>query len=72
VPHPFTGEAVTAHVVVRAGAHAEEDEVIAWCARRLARYKCPSKVLFVDELPTGSGGKVLRRALRPPSVDGPA
>jgi long-chain acyl-CoA synthetase len=64
VPHPFTGEAVTAHVVVREGAHAEEDEIVSWCARRLAKYKCPGKVLFVDELPTGSAGKVLRRALR--------
>ncbi|MFM8416336.1 MAG: hypothetical protein ACKOAT_02425 [Actinomycetota bacterium] len=31
---------------------------------RLARYKCPTKVLFVQQLPTGGTGKVLRRALR--------
>jgi long-chain acyl-CoA synthetase len=64
VPHPFTGEAVTAHVVVRQGAHVEEDEIIAWCGRFLARYKCPGKILFVDDLPRGPGDKVLRRALR--------
>ena len=37
------------------GASIEEDEVIDFCADRLARYKCPSKVMFVDELPQGIG-----------------
>ncbi len=64
VPHPYSGEAVKAYVVVEPGRSFEEDEIIAFCADRLARYKCPEKVMFVDELPTGSGGKVLRRALR--------
>jgi long-chain acyl-CoA synthetase len=64
VPHPYTGEAVKAYVVPRAGASVEEDEVIAWCAQRLARYKCPEKILFVDGLPRGLTGKVLRRQLR--------
>ena len=64
VPHPYTGEAVTAYIVVRPGHDVEEDEVIGWCGRYLARYKCPGKVLFVDELPRGAGGKVLRRHLR--------
>lgn len=64
VPHPYTGEAVKAFVVLRDGVSAEEDDIIAWCTERLARYKCPDKVMFVDELPKGVGGKVLRRALR--------
>jgi long-chain acyl-CoA synthetase len=64
VPHPFTGEAVTAYVVVRDGQPVDEDEIIAWCGQRLARYKCPAKILFVDELPRGLAGKVLRRHLR--------
>ena len=64
VPHPYSGEAVKAFVVLRPGVSAEEDDVIAWCSERLARYKCPDKVMFVDELPAGVGGKVLRRALR--------
>ena len=42
----------------------EEDDVIAWVEARLPRYKCPQKVNFVDELPEGIGGKVLRRILR--------
>lgn len=63
VPHPHTGEAVKAHVVVHAGAAAEEDDLIDHCAGHLARYKCPEKVLFVAELPHGLAGKVLRRSL---------
>jgi len=64
VPHPYTGEAVKAYVVARPGVSIEEDDVIAFCAGRLARYKCPNKVWFVEEIPKGLGGKVIRRALR--------
>ncbi len=64
VPHPHTGEAVKAFVVVEPGHSLEEDAVIEFCARHLARYKCPQKVNFVDELPVNVSGKVLRRALR--------
>jgi long-chain acyl-CoA synthetase len=63
VPHPHTGEAVKAYVVIRGSQAVEEDDLIAFCADRLARYKCPDKVMFVDELPKNTGGKVLRRAL---------
>ncbi len=64
VPHPHSGETVKAFVVPADGHHLEEDEVIEFCAGRLARYKCPTKVTFVPELPTGTGGKLLRRELR--------
>lgn len=64
VLHPHSGEAVKAFVVVREGMSIEEDDVILFCEARLARYKCPQKVLFVDEIPQGLGGKVLRRELR--------
>lgn len=63
VPHPYSGEAVKAYVAVDGSVSVEEDEMIAWCADRLARYKCPEKVMFVDELPRGLSGKVLRREL---------
>jgi len=63
VPHPYSGEAVKAYVIVEGAASVEEDEIIAWCADRLARYKCPEKVMFVDKLPVGLSGKVLRREL---------
>lgn len=63
VPHPHTGEAVKAFVVLRPAAAVGEDTLIGWASDRLARYKCPSKVLFVDELPRSATGKLLRRAL---------
>lgn len=63
-PHPYTGETVVAFVVPSAGRHLEEDEIIEYCADRLARYKCPTKVNLVDALPVGVAGKLLRRQLR--------
>lgn len=64
VQHPHTGETVKAYVVAAPGAHVDEETLIQFCASRLARYKCPTKILFVDDLPQGMGGKVLRRTLR--------
>jgi long-chain acyl-CoA synthetase len=63
VAHPHTGEAVKAFVVTADGYHLEEDQLVEFCAGRLARYKCPTKVTFVKELPHGTAGKLLRRAL---------
>ena len=63
VPHPHTGEAVKAWVVVRDGMTVDEDTLIAWCTERLARYKSPSKILFVEQLPRNVSGKLLRRSL---------
>jgi long-chain acyl-CoA synthetase len=64
VPHPHSGEAVRAFVVVEDGAHVDEDGLADHAARHLARYKCPSTFAFVDEIPQSVTGKVLRRALR--------
>jgi len=64
VSHPHSGEAVKAYVVVAGGESVEEDDLIHHCEAHLARYKCPQKVMFVDELPQGATGKVLRNALR--------
>lgn len=63
VSHPHTGEAVRAFVVLKPGAEADEDALIDHCHDHIARYKCPSKVLVVDELPHNRLGKLLRRAL---------
>jgi long-chain acyl-CoA synthetase len=62
--HPHTGEAVRAYVVSRNGVHLDEDAIIDYCRTKLARYKCPSKVIFVDSLPRNISGKVQRFALR--------
>jgi long-chain acyl-CoA synthetase len=63
VPHPHTGEAVRAFVVLRPGASVDEDTLIDHARDHLARYKAPSKVLFVDELPRNANGKLVRRDL---------
>jgi long-chain acyl-CoA synthetase len=63
VPHPHSGEAVKAFVVAQEGVHLDEEQLISWCLDHLARYKCPTKILFVDQLPRNLSGKLLRRSL---------
>ncbi len=65
VPHPYTGQAVKAFVVPDDHGAIEEDDVVDFCRQRLAAHKCPTKVEFVDRLPAGSAGKVLRRDVHP-------
>jgi len=64
IAHPYTGESVKALVVLADGAALTADDVIAHCARRLARFKCPTAVQFVDELPHSATGKVSKGRLR--------
>jgi long-chain acyl-CoA synthetase len=64
VPHPTYGEDVKSFVVVKDGERLSADDVIRWCRDHLADYKCPKAVAFVDEIPKGPSGKLLRRALR--------
>jgi long-chain acyl-CoA synthetase len=64
MPDPLMGEEVLAFVVLKPGETAAADEVIAFCATRLARYKCPRQVRFVDSLPKSPIGKILRKELR--------
>ena len=64
VPHPYTGEAVKAFVVLKAGERATEEEILDFTRKYLARFKCPGAIEFVSELPHLPTGKVLKRALR--------
>ncbi|HEY5013590.1 MAG TPA: AMP-binding protein, partial [Acidimicrobiia bacterium] len=64
VADPKSGEAVVAFVVPCEGATPTWTELIAHLRRRLARYKLPTRIEFVDELPHTFAGKVPRRALR--------
>ena len=68
IPHPYTGESVKALVVVRPGATLTVEEVVAHCARSLARFKCPTAVAFVDGLPHSATGKVSKGRLREQSA----
>jgi acyl-CoA synthetase (AMP-forming)/AMP-acid ligase II len=64
VPDERWVEAVTALVVRRPGADATAEELIAFARERLAGYKLPRSIAFVDELPRTPSGKVLKRELR--------
>jgi long-chain acyl-CoA synthetase len=64
VPDVYAGERVKAYVVLKAGATATEEEIIAFLRERLTRYKVPAIVEFRAELPKTMIGKILRRALR--------
>lgn len=63
-PHPYTGETVKAFVVLADGESATERELLDDVQSRLARFKCPTRLEIVDNLPRLLTGKVLRRALR--------
>ena len=64
VPHTDFGEGVTAVVVAAQGAVLEEKVIIAALETRLARFKLPKRVLFIDELPRNTMGKVQKNILR--------
>ena len=64
LPHPRWGEAVTAVVVLREGAEADAESIIAHCRATLGGYETPKAVVFVDGLPETVGGKVLKYRLR--------
>jgi long-chain acyl-CoA synthetase len=57
------GEEVAAVVVLKSGASSTEQEVIDFCKARLADFKCPKTVRFVDDIPKGPTGKLLKREL---------
>jgi fatty-acyl-CoA synthase/long-chain acyl-CoA synthetase len=66
VPDDQWGESVKAVVQRRLDVNATEDELIAFCAERLAGYKKPRSIDFVDELPRDAAGKLLKRRIREP------
>jgi acyl-CoA synthetase (AMP-forming)/AMP-acid ligase II len=64
VAHQVLGEDVGAFVVCKPGTTLTDDELAAFCAERLADYKRPRKMWFVDELPRNATGKVMKHKLR--------
>jgi long-chain acyl-CoA synthetase len=64
VPDEYRGETVKAFVVCKQGETISEDELIEYCRTKLAAYKVPKKIEFIDELPKTAIGKFLRRELR--------
>jgi malonyl-CoA/methylmalonyl-CoA synthetase len=64
VPHPDFGEGVTAAVVREPGAAMSEADIIRAVKTRLAGYKIPKRILFLEDLPRNAMGKVQKNALR--------
>jgi len=63
LPHDVLGEDVGAFVVLRPGAVLSSEELVAFAGERLADYKVPRQVSYLDELPRNAGGKVLKSQL---------
>jgi acyl-CoA synthetase (AMP-forming)/AMP-acid ligase II len=68
VPHTVLGEDVAAFVVVRADRDLDVETLLAFASERLADYKRPRQVFFVDELPRNATGKVMKHQLAIPST----
>ena len=65
VPDDRLGEVPWAFIVLEHGAKLESEELREWCRPRMAAYKVPAGVTFVEELPRNEIGKLLRQDLVP-------
>lgn len=64
IPHPVYGEVPKAYVVLKEGQVLTEENVLDYCKRKLAKYKLPEEVAFLDALPRNASGKVLKHTLK--------
>jgi long-chain acyl-CoA synthetase len=64
VPDPVKGEIVKANILLKSGQWLVAEDAIAFCSERIAAYKVPHLIQFVDSLPKNATGKVLKRLLR--------
>ena len=70
VPDDQWGEAVKAVVVMKPGKHASSTDIMRFTRERIAGFKTPKSVDFIDALPRNASGKILRRSLRDPYWEG--
>jgi long-chain acyl-CoA synthetase len=68
VPDSLRGEKVVLFVVPKEGNQLSQDELLAFCRERLAKYKVPKRIIIRNELPKTAVGKVLRRTLRDEAI----
>jgi acyl-CoA synthetase (AMP-forming)/AMP-acid ligase II len=64
LPHATKGELPVAGVVRKDGHSLEEPELLAWATERIAAYRCPRRIVFLDDIPNGFAMKPLRRLVR--------
>ncbi len=64
LPHPYWGEAVTALVIREPGANLGEEALLAYARERLAGFKVPKRIVFVEEFPKTGTGKIQKNVLR--------
>jgi acyl-CoA synthetase (AMP-forming)/AMP-acid ligase II len=70
IPDEKWGEVPMAIVVRKADVAVTEDEIIAFAKERLAGFKCPKSVAWIDALPRNPSGKILKKDLRAPYWEG--
>jgi fatty-acyl-CoA synthase len=64
IPDPEWGQEPRAIVVIKKGENVGADEIMAYCRSRVAGFKRPRSVVFIDSLPRNPMGKVLKKELR--------
>lgn len=64
IPDDIKGESVKAAIVLQNGTKPNTDDIIEFCRTRMAKYKVPKEIEFLDELPKSPTGKLLKRVLR--------
>ena len=69
IPHDSLGEEIGAAVAIKEGAHVEPDELRDFVKERVAAYKYPRRIWFVDSLPKGPTGKIVRREITVPATE---
>jgi len=67
IPHDEHGEEVGAAIVLKEGEHVSAEDIQEYVKEQVAAYKYPRKVWFVDELPKGPTGKILKREIQAPA-----
>ena len=70
VPDKKWGESTKAFVVLSPGSSLNDKDIISYTKTKIASYKCPTSVEFIEALPRNPSGKVLRRELRAPYWEG--
>lgn len=65
VPHEIYGEIAKAFIVLKEGQLLSEEDVYCYCKKKLAKYKWPAEISFLNTLPRNASGKVLKHTLRP-------